>query len=86
MYSLNKFLERIKNSLDISTVNKNAIQSEIERVTRVIIDTKDIDIKGDVLWLKTTPTRMTEIKMNESLLLDSLGRILNQRVSRISYK
>lgn len=86
MHSLSKFLERIKNSLDISSFNKDGVQSEIKRITFVQVDTKDIDIKGDVLWIKTTPTRMTEIKLNEEKVLESASRVLNQKISKISFK
>ncbi len=86
MHSLSKFLERIKNSLDISSFNKDGVQAEIKRITFVQVDTKDIDIKGDVLWIKTTPTRMTEIKLNEEKVLESASRVLNQKISKISFK
>ncbi len=86
MYSIGKFLERIKNSLDISSLNKDAVQTEILRLSGVVIDTKDIDIKGDVLWLKTSPTKMTEIKLNEEKIIEATSRVLNQRVLKISFK
>jgi hypothetical protein len=86
MQSLGKFLERIKNSLDISSLNKEGVQTELRRITQVLVDVKDIDIKKDVLWIKTNPTRMTEIKLNEEKILEAASRVLNQRISKISFK
>lgn len=86
MHSLSKLLERIKKSLDSGSEQKEIIQKIIESQTFIKIDTKELLIKGDTLWVTTSPTKRVEIKMNEERLLDLLGRELGLALKRISYK
>lgn len=86
MKTLSSLLERFKKSLGKSTVNKDAVILAVEKVVNIKLKPEEINIKDAVLEIISSPSKKSEIRLKEELVLSEVRLQTGQNVSRIFYK
>ncbi len=85
MENLQSLLRRIKDALGKDSFSKEVIVSCVKDVSGVSLDLKDVLIKGDALYIYTTPVRRSEIRLREVKILDTIKNKTNLNLKRICY-
>ncbi len=85
MENLQTLLRRIKDALGKDSFSKETVLSCVKDVSGVSLDLKDVLIKGDAIHIRTTPSRRSEIKLNEVRILDAIKNKTNLNLKRIYY-
>jgi len=86
MRTLGALLERFKKSLGRDTSNKDLVISIINSATGIKLNSEDINIKGFVLEITSSPAKKNEIKLKEGIILSEVCVQTKQNISRIFYK
>lgn len=75
MKNLSSFLEKFKSFLLSDKNQKNAISNVIFNIVGVILDHKNIDIKNNKIYIKTSPIIKNQIFMSKTKILSELKTI-----------
>jgi hypothetical protein len=75
---LQKFTHLLKNSRD----TKKTVLECLSKVTGVEFEDKDIDLRGDVIYLCTHPSIKNEVFMRRNMILAELKILLDKRAPR----
>jgi hypothetical protein len=85
MEPLNNLLKRLRLSLGRDAESKEIIVSSIKDAVGFEVRIKDISIAGDILRITTTPTKRSEINLNQSKILELIRSRSNLKLNKILY-
>lgn len=82
MNPLEGFLAKFSHLIKTSRDSKKTIVECLTKVTGIEFEEKDIDLRGETLYLLTHPSIKNEVFMRRNLILAELKILLDKRAPR----
>ena len=75
MFNIDKFLEKISKSLNSSELNKKQILEIINKEVELSLDRGAIEIKNNIIYLKTFPAARNKIFIEKNKIIDQISKL-----------
>jgi hypothetical protein len=72
MISISSYFSRINQILGINNSQIEIVKDEIKKTVLFNVDSSDIEIKNNIIFLRAKPIIMNEIYMSKKQILDSV--------------
>jgi hypothetical protein len=82
MNNLGGLLAKFNNLLKTSRDSKKTVVECLTKITGIEFEEKDIELKGDTLYLLTHPSIKNEVFMRRNMILAELKILLDKRAPR----
>lgn len=73
MFNISIYLDKFKNIESKSSGLKNNIIDSVNKILKINIDKKDVEIRNGVIYLKVNPVVRNEIFINKVNIIKELG-------------
>ena len=75
MFNISSFLNKLSKDINLAELNKKQILEIINKQTELNLPEKSVEIKNNVIYLKTFPAARNKIFIEKNKIIDQISKL-----------